>query len=138
MDLNLEGLNNLGKAADFKDQPKKQGCESDITPFLEINHSSTPENKENATAGEYGANSGVSILQRESDERKAEKERYKRAYSEYGKNIKASEAGRSEILKGVKNGEDLTTLFLKAAEVISLMTGDKVFYSQISADLNKP
>ena len=38
----------------------------------------------------------------------------------------------SEITKGIRAGEKLENLFLKAIECISLMTGDKLFY-----ELNK-
>lgn len=46
--------------------------------------------------------------------------------------IKQSEKLRRQILKACNGKElDYRTLFLQAAECISLMTGDKVFYNQI-------
>lgn len=53
------------------------------------------------------------------------------AYKECQNNIKRSETLRTEILKGVSAGEDIQSLFLKAAECISRMTGDSVFLDQI-------
>lgn len=41
---------------------------------------------------------------------------------------------QTDILKGVKAGESIYSLFLKAAKAISLMTSNSVFYSQIEAD----
>lgn len=50
-------------------------------------------------------------------------------------NIQRAGMLRAEILKGVRNGESPTALFLKAAECIGLMTGDRIFYDQIKADV---
>lgn len=57
------------------------------------------------------------------------------AYRAYQENTKRSEQLQSEILKGIKAGEDVYSLFLKAAKAVSLMTSNTVFYSQIEADL---
>ena len=40
-----------------------------------------------------------------------------------------------EILKGIKAGEDVYTLFLKAVKAISIMTSNSLFYTQTEADL---
>jgi hypothetical protein len=42
-------------------------------------------------------------------------------YKKYQDNIRVSETLQSEIAKGVKNGEDVHSLFLKAVKAISLM-----------------
>ena len=42
---------------------------------------------------------------------------------------------QTEILKGLKTGTDIYRLFLKAAEAISIMTGDTLFIKQIRADI---
>lgn len=55
-------------------------------------------------------------------------------YRAYQENIKASSQLQTEILKGIKAGEDVYSLFLKAAKAISLMTSNKLFYTQIEAD----
>jgi len=56
-------------------------------------------------------------------------------YKAYQENIKTSSQLQTEILKGIKAGEDVYTLFLKAAKAISLMTSNSLFYSQIEADI---
>lgn len=57
------------------------------------------------------------------------------AYKEYQGNIRRSEELRTEILKGMKKGEQVQYLFLQAVECISSMTGDKAFFNQIEAEL---
>ena len=67
-----------------------------------------------------------------------EKEAYDRSvevYKTYQKNVKTSSELQTEILKGLKNGEDVYNLFLKAAKCISLMTANGVFYDQVKGDL---
>ena len=61
-------------------------------------------------------------------------QRSREAYRAYQENTKRSEQLQSEILKGIKAGEDVYSLFLKAAKAISLMTSNSVFYSQIEDD----
>ena len=51
-------------------------------------------------------------------------------YRTYQENIKTSSTLQTQILKGLKAGEDVYSLFLKAAKAISLMTSNTVFYSQ--------
>jgi hypothetical protein len=52
-------------------------------------------------------------------------------YKKYQDNIRVSETLQSEIAKGVKNGEDVHSLFLKAVKAISLMTGTSLYYEMI-------
>jgi|GEM_PF-4957372 len=52
-------------------------------------------------------------------------------YKAHQEAIKKSEVLQCEILKGMNSNEDITTLFLKACEVVSLITGTKEFYTQI-------
>ena len=56
-------------------------------------------------------------------------------YRTYQENIKTSSTLQTQILKGLKAGEDVYSLFLKAAKAISLMTSNSVFYSQTEEDL---
>lgn len=67
-------------------------------------------------------------------EREAE-QRSLEVYRTYQENIKTSSQLQTDILKGVKAGEDVYSLFLKAAKAVSLMTSNTVFYSQIEADI---
>lgn len=68
--------------------------------------------------------------QREREDRQRSLE----VYRTYQENIKTSSQLQTEILKGLKAGEDVYSLFLKAAKAISLMTSNSLFYSQIEAD----
>ena len=80
-----------------------------------------------------GAPQGRAVikLQREQEDlRKAEE-----MYTTYQQNIKRAGTLRSEILKGLRAGEDPRAILLKAVECISLMTGDTVIYSQSKKDL---
>lgn len=56
-------------------------------------------------------------------------------YKTYQENIKTSSQLQTDILKGLKAGEDVYSLFLKAAKAIALMTSNSLFYSQAEADL---
>lgn len=56
-------------------------------------------------------------------------------YRTYQENIKTSSTLQTQILKGLKAGEDVYSLFLKVAKAISLMTSNSVFYSQTEEDL---
>ena len=61
----------------------------------------------------------------------AEKQRTIGIYKEYQSNAIKSSQLQAEILKGLNTGEDITALFLKAAQAISAMTNDSVFYKQV-------
>lgn len=74
---------------------------------------------------------GERRLQRDVDTRQREIE----AYKTYQENIKISSQLQTEILKGVKQGESVYNLFLKATKAISLMTHDILFYNQLEADI---
>ena len=63
-------------------------------------------------------------------EQTAEKQRTIDIYKEYQSNAIKSSQLQAEILKGLNTGEDITALFLKAAQAISAMTNDSVFYKQ--------
>ena len=56
-------------------------------------------------------------------------------YRTYQENIKTSSTLQTQILKGLKAGEDVYSLFLKATKAISLMTSNSVFYSQTEEDI---
>lgn len=77
----------------------------------------------------------ATILYRTTQREREAEERSREAYGAYQDNIKASSQLQTEILKGVKAGEDVYSLFLKAAKAITLMTSNTVFYSQVEADI---
>lgn len=58
-------------------------------------------------------------------------------YKAHQEAIKKSEILQCEILKGVNSNEDIAELFLKACEIVSLITGTKEFYTQIKRKLEK-
>ena len=64
-----------------------------------------------------------------------ELDRAREVYKSYQNNIRAAGSCRSDILKGIKRGEEPLALLLKAVECISLMTGDTAIYAQGKADL---
>ena len=57
------------------------------------------------------------------------------AYRTYQENISQSSQLQAEILKGIKAGADIYSLFLKATKAISLMTSNSLFYTQTEADI---
>lgn len=71
----------------------------------------------------------------EAQRERADRQRSLEVYRTYQENTKRSEQLQTDILKGLKAGEDIYSLFLKAAKAISLMTSDKLFYDQSEADL---
>lgn len=115
---------------------EKQAPESPTEPLLRAGEYKTitePQKPaERLTEGLEGQQAKKLYLdtQREREDRQRSLEVY-RAYQE---NIKASSQLQTEILKGIKAGEDVYSLFLKAAKAISLMTSNKLFYTQIEAD----
>lgn len=74
-------------------------------------------------------------LQALSDENRAKLEHATNVYAEYQKNTLISDSLQCEINKGLKSGEDIYSLFLKAAKVISLMTNNATFYDVARKDL---
>ena len=80
-----------------------------------------------------GQNTGTPTHQL--DKAVQEREQVRKMYSDYQENIHRAGTLRSDILKGMKRGEDPLALLLKAVECISLMTGDTVILSQARADI---
>lgn len=74
-------------------------------------------------------------LQNLSAENRAKLEAAVRIRAEYQKNILLSDNLRCEINKGLKSGEDIYVLFLKAVRAISLITSDTAFYDTAKNDL---
>lgn len=58
-------------------------------------------------------------------------------YRAYQENTMKSEQIQAEILKGIRTGEDVRSLFLKAAEAIAIMTNNPAFFSQIEEDTQR-
>lgn len=104
-----------------------------------------PQNKANSGADNkqdtaiknrsQGKIEGLQKLQIQIDRDKAEKERIKEVYATHQNNIKLTADLQTAILKGLKRGESVYTLFLKASKAISLMTGNTLFIDQVEADI---
>ena len=85
--------------------------------------------EEQSTSGE------CKDLQRQADAQKLGIDRSLSIYQKYQKNTRLSASLQTEILKGIKGGEDIYSLFLKAAKAIAAMTANEVFYTQVEADI---
>lgn len=116
---------------------EKQAPESPVEPLLGAGEYKTitePQKPtERLTEGLEGQQAKKLYLdtQREREDRQRSLE----VYRTYQENIKTSSQLQTEILKGLKAGEDVYSLFLKAAKAISLMISNSLFYSQIEADI---
>lgn len=93
-----------------------------------------PKNERETATGRSGGNDNR-VLQHEADKRQAERERYRQGVAAQQEAIRKSGTLRSEILKGIKSGEDTASLLLKACECIALQTGDSHYYTQASEDI---
>ena len=121
----------------FSAEPEeKRPSKSPVEPFLGAGEYKTltePQKPvDGLTEGLEGQQAKKLYLdtQREREDRQRSLE----VYRTYQENIKTSSHLQTEILKGLKAGEDVYSLFLKAAKAISLMTSNSVFYSQIEDD----
>ena len=135
MELDFTKLNSLAFMGFAEIFPEKQPSKTPLEPLLEPEGYKTPLEEENVLQGQIEGLQGIPILQRQADANKAERERALAVYREYQKNIKLSGQLQTDILKGVKRGEDIYSLFLKAVKAISLMTSNTVFYSQLEGDI---
>lgn len=111
MELDLTGLNALGKPTDAPEPAAKQ------------------EDSNNLLQQEPPEQNATGRLQREADERQQEREQARSVYRAYQDNIRRSGTLQSEILKGTQAGESSYNLLLKAAEAISAMVGDSGFFA---------
>jgi hypothetical protein len=121
----------------FDSKPEKQAPEKPVEPLLAqgVYKSPTepqkpPEAPETATAGEQAI-----TLYRERKQAAEAHQKSLDVYKTYQENIKRSGQLQTDILKGIKAGESVYSLFLQAAKAISLMTNNSLFYSQIEADI---
>lgn len=116
--------------------PEKQAPKGPVEPLLgdgEYKTIAEPQKPVERLTGGLEAQQAKKLYldtQREREER----QRILEIYRTYQENIKTSSRLQAEILKGLKAGEDVYILFLKAAKAISLMTSNRLFYSQVEAD----
>lgn len=122
----------------FSEQtPGKQAPESPVEPLLRRGEYKTlvEEQKpvEHTTEGVEGQRA-ITLL-RDAQRERENRQRSLEVYRTYQENIKTSSQLQTDILKGLKAGEDVYSLFLKAVKAISLMTSNTFFYTQAEADL---
>jgi hypothetical protein len=116
---------------------QEEAPESPVEPLLGAGEINNPIEPQKPVQGQ------INGLEREQAKQlflqaSREQEDYRRSlevYRTYQENIKTSSTLQTQILKGLKAGEDVYSLFLKAAKAISLMTSNSVFYSQTEEDL---
>ncbi len=113
--------------------PSKTAVETSLEGDV-INISSE---KEKPATGQIGGLAGTSAFSLEKRAKKEQREREEaaKACREHIENTAKSQLLQSEILKGLKAGTDIYTLFLKAAKAVSLMTNNSLFYTQAEKDL---
>lgn len=111
--------------------------EAPRSPFKDIDIEIITEEDTEPNKGKkisnIGQNTANLLTQYQREQR--EFDRAREVYRDYQDNIKVSEILRGEILKGVNTGQPIEPLFLKACEIVSKMTGDRSFYSQIEETL---
>ena len=120
----------------FSESPP-EAPESPVEPFLGAEGTGDREAAQKPVDWQINGletQQAVGLYLKTQREREAE-QRSLEVYKTYQENIKTSSQLQTDILKGVKAGEDVFSLFLKAAKAVSLMTSNTVFYSQIEADL---
>lgn len=123
-------MNNKPIILDFNglfDKTATNAPKTPVEPRTEKRNIIRPLEEKADTAAIQPAN-GLLI---KAQEQTAEKQRTIDIYKEYQCNTIKSSQLQAEILKGLNAGEDITTLFLKAAQAISAMTNDSVFYNEI-------
>jgi len=99
--------------------------------FSGTSHRELLPEKQNGREGRLRASDGIGKLERHVEQKRAEEGMALAVYKRYQENIKISEMLRAEILKGMRSGEKIEALLIKAAKVIGLMVGDDVFYRQV-------
>ena len=121
MKLDFSGLMNT----------KNNDVQADLRKDKEAAYINTNEKQEKPLERQTGAKKLINAYQAE----EADSRRAAAVYKTYQDNIKRAGTLRTEIIKGVQRGESKTSLFLKAVEVIGLMTNDNVFVQQVKDDV---
>jgi len=116
---------------------EKQAPKTPVDAFKEGDTIKVSSENSKAVTGLIGGLESIPAFKLEKRARTEHESRTEaqRICREYQANTAKSQLLQSEILKGLKLGEDVYSLFLKAVETISLMTGNSLFYSQAEKDL---
>ena len=136
MELDLTAI--LGNLAlDGSGRAAESPTESPTAPIEGAGHGGLQDGRITPLNRPREADDGILIpdLARRRQAEMDDVQRARDAYSKYQDNIKAAGRMRTEILAGVRAGEPIEPLFLKACKVISLMTAEPLFAGQIEQDL---
>ena len=116
---------------------KKEAPESPVEPISQGGQYETLSQKEKPATGltEGLAGLGTFKLVKKAVDSKNAKEEALKICREHQENTAKSQHLQNGILKGLKSGEDIYSLFLKATEAISLMTNNGLFHKQAKEDI---
>lgn len=116
---------------------KKEAPKTPVDAFSKGDTIKVSSENSKAVTGLIGGLESVPAfkLEKRAKNERESREEALRICREHQQNTAKSQMLQSEILKGLKSGEDIYTLFLKAAKAISLMTGESLFYTQAEKDL---
>ena len=131
MELDFSKLARLAGEA-FSEEPQKNHPQNGIAEALldTEEYRNTTEDK-NASESLLAGLEGISALQRRADAKRDEKADALEVYRTYQRNIRTAGELQREIQDGAYLGAGIYSLFLKAVEAISLMTGDKLYYENM-------
>lgn len=132
MELDFTRINNIS-VSDFTAEKQPHTDPTELQKGT-AEYKNIPESQKMIQSDLIGLD-GIGKLQRQADQQRLEIDRTAKIYKEYQRNTKISSQLQTEIIKGVKAGEDIYFLFLKACKVISLMTSNPIFYSQLESDI---
>lgn len=128
LNLDFSGLDSITLQTarkDFKEPFKAEGVK------IPIEDETSPEQANLSPHEELVGGVALTRLDRAKEDHQHTLEMYK----DYQNNIRQAGQLQTELTKGARAGEPAYTLLLKAIKAISLMTGNKTFYSQIYKDI---
>ena len=105
--------------------------ELDFTGLSDLENQKAPEPKQQRSMPA----AGTADLQRTADTVRSTIETAEGVLARYQNATMEAGSLRNDILKGVRSGEGIYSLFLKAVKVIALTTGNSLYYDQIEQDL---
>lgn len=82
-----------------------------------------------------GQKTGNPALQRQADQNRHALQAAAEVYKTYQQNIAATEQLQAEILKGIRNQQNIYTLFLTAVKALSLTVNNRELYQQAAQEL---
>lgn len=135
MELDFSKLDKIGKKEINKSIGEKNTSQTPEEGTKTENTGRDIKTSINALNEGIGAFNGLASLQKEADKQKAVIDGARAVYREYQENIKKSAKEQIEILKGLKEGNNIYILFLKAIEIIGTLTNNGVILEQAREDI---